>query len=380
MVRDRDSYWLNIYKNNALHQQENTTATDYMNYMVYFLFYFYTQGISDACRTCSVNNKFFDLKRNIMENMFIREDVKDAFLYIFSRAQKTYMAFSKLASIYKYNKATIKINTDLCMNDIFPNQRYVYTLMQDNSKYLFIISDLIKILNTGLSNAPCFFVEPYIAKNPYNNIRFNHSTIYNIYFFIKNLNMIMPPLLEAFYKSKLNTSIFVQEYESLIKTVAIKNYAFSSPYTMLKMDIWSMFQVNAECTKQIHIHKDFPKDKLVDIMRPYLHLFYIYRYYIHGTEKRNNAYNILFHKLESFIQYNPYFGRKKMKLENRTKINGKMKFKWVVTFNMKHIPFHEKMVVRRIVFSDSSDESSDTDTNMDVDMEMESEYESESEI
>jgi sRNA-binding regulator protein Hfq len=118
--------------------------------------------------------------------MFIPNADKEQFLEYICIAQKHYNALSRFAYRLKFKKAPLKITTDLYMNDIDQNKFNVFTLLQNGFRYQFVISDLVNIINNNLaySHAIDFFIEPRIPKNPYNNIEFSITDMYNIYFFI----------------------------------------------------------------------------------------------------------------------------------------------------------------------------------------------------
>ena len=86
---------------------------------------------------------------------------------------------------YKYNKAKIVVDTDMGLNKLNINDHNVFCLFHNNSKYLFLINDLIKIINSSLTNSYMFFSQPLPSKNPYNNLPFTKSNLYNIYLFLK---------------------------------------------------------------------------------------------------------------------------------------------------------------------------------------------------
>jgi len=105
-------------------------------------------------------------------------------------------------------------------------------------------------------------------------------------------------------------------------------------------------------TKKLFIHKDFPKELLVDIFRPFLFYDYMSVYYIEGTTKIYNSKLLLHNKLKEFYNYNKLFGRKIIKL---TKRNNKI-IKSEITFSTKHITFYNINVnlqqnVQEIVFN-----------------------------
>ena len=185
--------------------------------------------------------------------------------------KRIYNAFTRIKYIYKFKKAEIQINHDLYLNPIDISKNNYITILQNDKKYLFTTSDIINIMNSSLSNAPHFFVNPLISKNPYNNIPFNKSTLYNIYFFIKNSNYIMPPLIKGFFMTNFNLHLFVKEYEAIIRDIAIENFIFKSDSNVLYNVVINMLN-KYDIKNNFSIHEDFPQEKLVSIMRPYLYL------------------------------------------------------------------------------------------------------------
>ena len=130
-------------------------------------------------------NKFLFLD-NALNAFMIKGQRENEILDYFCKIQKIYHALNKFAFIIKYKKAKIVVNTDMQLNEINETNQNVICLYQEKAKYLFKIFDLLKIINISLSNSYQFFVEPLCIKNPYNNIPFNKSTLYNIYYSHEN--------------------------------------------------------------------------------------------------------------------------------------------------------------------------------------------------
>jgi hypothetical protein len=94
----------------------------------------------------------------------------------------------------------------------------------------------------------------------------------------------------------------------------------------------------------ITIDADFPKQKLVDIMKPYLRLFILSMY---STYNEDHIYyeRQLHRKLKQFYNFNPKFGRKIISVESPVTglplsfSNEKNKRTISVLFNESHIPF-----------------------------------------
>jgi hypothetical protein len=216
----------------------------------------------------------------------------------------------------------------------------VFVLYEDGSRYFFSATDLVNIINSSLSHTYMFFSEPLKPKNPYNNLPFNKSTLYNIYFFMKNCAFIMPQLFHQYFICNFDIKLFKSENECLIRDFSIKRYVYSSNYDTLYDNVIIMIadikKRNRKYKHFINIDDEFPQKKLVDIMRPYLHLYYLSKYYVTGTEKKNESMEKLMDKFDLFVRFNPQFGRKVMKIQRIPKK------KVVVEYNDRHMNFYKE--------------------------------------
>jgi hypothetical protein len=116
---------------------------------------------------------------------------------------------------------------------------------------------------------------------------------------------------------------------------------------------------------RINIDPDFPKEELVNIMRPYLRLYYISMYSI-DEYKKLNAFSELHKRLHKFYRYNPRFGRKIVK---RT-INSYFKYTTTIEFNRKYLNYNHTISMEEFMKNhekckgynneDSSDEENES--------------------
>ena len=125
---------------------------------------------------------FFEL----LNSFLIQNNKEDqtVFREIFFKIQRIYYVLNRFAYKYKFNKAKIIVNTDMCLNELTEGTTNVISIIQDKSKYLFNIRDLINIVETALTSSNNFFIQPKCVKNPYNNVPFGKSILYYIYFFL----------------------------------------------------------------------------------------------------------------------------------------------------------------------------------------------------
>lgn len=312
--------------------------------------------------------KFDFLKRNI-ENIFFTEADKIAFLDYFNQIQKHYFAFIKLCNIWKYKRSCITVSDDLYLNPIDIEGKNVFVLVQNKKKYLFSIANLINMVNTSLSNTYHFFASPLILKNPYSNIILNKADLYNLYFAIKKSSFIMPVLYHYYFLTNFDITKFREQNEGIIRDISIKNHIKNSDNNTLYSATINMLK---EHKKHICIHPDFPKEELVNIMKPYLHLYYVSMYSL-DEYKKLNAFSELHKKLHKFYKFNPRFGRKTI----RKGIGSNFENTKITEFNNKHVKYcnpvsvedfmksHEKCSRDDDEDDDESDEDEDRPNNND---------------
>jgi hypothetical protein len=270
-----------------------------------------------------------------LNNIFVSNELKEKVQDIFCKAQRIYFALAKFAHIHRYNVWALVVTNDLTLLPLDINHPATFVLLQNKSRYLFSMNDLINIVETAICNAPNFFTYPLPPKNPYNNQKLNTSTLCNIYFKMKEgvckfSSIIHLFFLECFIKHKffINNEPFLREY-------SIKKYVYTTPSQTLYNAVIIMLQSNYH-TNKLMIHEDFPKDMLVNIFRPYLFYYYVINYSIKGTEKIRKYKNQLHIKLRQFYEYNTLFGRKICIGSRRKKWRSPFKFK----FNSEHINFY----------------------------------------
>jgi hypothetical protein len=311
----------------------------YIDLIIYDIYYLYSKSIIKNLYLKLSHAKLVALN-TVLNNIFISKELKEKILNLFCEAQRIYFAFTRYAKIYRYQTWSLVVTDDLTLLPLDINHPATFILLQNKSKYLFSMNDLINIIETSICNAPNFFSIPLSPKNPYNNQKFNTSTLCNIYFKMKEgvckFSLIMHLFfLECFVKHNfyINNEAFLREY-------SIKRYVYTSPNQTLYNAIKNMLHTNYHTNKLI-IHQEFPKDILVDIFRPYLFYFYVIYYSIKGTEKIHKYKNQLHIKLRQFYEYNNLFGRKICSGVRRNKIN---KRPFSFKFNSEHINFYNIVV------------------------------------
>jgi hypothetical protein len=251
--------------------------------------------------------------KNILTNPFLTEEQKEEIMAIFTKSQRTYRALSRFAFVIKVKMSTLQITTDLGLNPINLSGPNVMQIYQGNARYAFIIQDLVNIIETSLANSQNFFADPLPIKNPYNNVKFSIATLYNIYYFIKSRAYIMPLLFHLYFLSNFNLTQFALNNESVIRDISIKQHVVNTPSSFLYNKVISMLNVNIY-TSRLQINPDFPKDDLVNIMRPYLYLCYIVDVSL-NSDKRHKYSILLERMLKQFYHFNRQFGRKTFDLK-----------------------------------------------------------------
>jgi hypothetical protein len=305
--------------------------TDSPNDMSFYVLYYLHLVKYDMVKYDMEKNKVdqiackFKILQLFLKNIFMIEHISQPFLDLFCQTQKVYYGFAKLARVFRYRRATIKNKEDLSMNPIEPTATNII-VYQNNSLFIFRVSELINLFMMALTNHIEFFMDPISVKNPYNNMCFNNSALYYIYFAIKRSTFITPTIIHQYFMANFDMRKFNIENEYILREFAIKRYIYNSHYTQLVVPTMLMLIQNV-FTKQLKIDPGFSKEKLVNLMRPLLYLHYRYLYSALEADEKDFIYYKLFAKLKNLFEFNPLFGRKKVKLHYQININTNYKFK-----------------------------------------------------
>ena len=266
------------------------------------------------------------MKKNVL-NPFLAEDVRLNFMLAFTRAQRSYYALSRFARAIKFRLSPQRNTEDMFMNPIKATDKNVISILQHGQLYLFTITDLKRIIDTALSHSPWFFNEPLAVKNPYNNIPFQKADLYNIYFFMKSRIIHMSPLFHQYFLSNFNLRHFRDENPALIQSIYMQQYVKNMDATFAYNPILKIFRSVQYGPTKIEVDPDFPKERLLTIMRPYLLLYYLSTVSFDVIVKQTSVINLR-KAMIAFYRFNPQFGRKLISATSR-----------VISFNDKHVRY-----------------------------------------
>jgi hypothetical protein len=336
-------------------QENELNGKDVTNTLIKTMIYTYIT----AFQKFTVKTKY-ELLKDIQTNMFLSKESKEDFFDVFSKTQRTYLALCKFAYVYKFKRAKTQITNDMYLNPIEGTDKYTITILQNNKKYLFTYTDLINIIHTAIGHSDYFFANPLEVKNPYNNIPFNYATLYNIYFFIRNVKPIVPELFHHYFLCNFDLDWFQLENEALLRNYAIKSYLKNISTQTISSNIRNMLKSHILCKRMV-IHREFPIEILNEALKPYLYI-YLLSVYSYDRNKKDHYHYIYNEKLKGFYRHNKLFGRKIYKKEFSLTHFGKLVYK--SEFNTSYLPFTtkpNKVEVKPNIFDDTeSDEENES--------------------
>lgn len=365
----RDTFQTIVHKlinleNNAFDYNYNNTDKVGKIYKMFFY------PITDINNTKHKLQFFYET----LNNFYFSKDLiyRVEFENYFVKIQKIYHILNNLVLKYKRRKAKLIVNTDLQLEPIQLGSPNVICIYHDKSKYLFKINELLRIIYTCLTNSYLLFSEPITIKNPYNNLPFSKSILYYINDYLMQntkISAINPTHLDLFFKfreTNFNLTEFVDNYESHLRDISIKNYIIHSTQDDLYSDIMKMiydFNLKKKIKHIIDIHPQFPKKDLINIMKPYLHLYYKSHYSLVENYKIF-AKSLLNKKLCEFQRFNPNFGKKYITFSYKKNNNLFVKTK-TSQFNYEHCSFNnnKNFLHNHLQYKFSGDDSEDDDDN-----------------
>jgi len=244
----------------------------------------------------------------INENIFFNQVLKVLFFDAVSSTQRIYNIFNRFAYRWKCKRMVSLNAVDLFMNEINDKQKNVITIIQNKQKFLFTTTDVISLLERSLTNMDSKFSIPLVTKNPYNNVPFTKTNLFNIYFFLYKKYIRVPPLIQQFFYSGFNLRIFRDNNHFLILDSYMNKYIKTNSESLLLLLVKDMI-TSLGFQHKILIHYEFSKSDFLNVMKPYLKLFLLGKYSF-TKEDRNYYFNELRYKLNRFHVFNPIYGKK----------------------------------------------------------------------
>jgi len=266
-----------------------------------------------------IKYKFFILNNflRIKCNYYINNTFIQQMLELFCKVQKHVISLYKFKNICLFKtKKYLGEQQDMNFN-LLREMKSLYTIdiIQEGIKYQFSIFDLIRIINTSLSYEFNFFTDPKEIKNPWNNIPFTHANLYNIYFYIQSLslttNIKMPILFARFFESNFCLKHYENHNQLIIKKYVIEHFHTFSKTKKLNYIYNMIDSFNIKRLSKFHINIDhnFPENKLLETMEPFLKL-HLLANYSYDDDLLRDYRNKLSKKLRIFRDNNPLFGRR----------------------------------------------------------------------
>lgn len=186
---------------------------------------------------------------------------------------------------------------------------HLFKLTENNCIYTFYVKDLINIINKSLSNDINLVVSPNPIKNPYTNLCFLKSSLYNIYFYMKfKTHFKIPILFHHYFKCNFELEYFYTVYEPFLRKYAIDNLLKSNNTEILYEYLWDMIiRLKRLRLHTWTIHPKYPHEELFKHLMPFLKL-YMYSKYLMNPEECNKYLEQLKTKFQYFSIKNPHFG------------------------------------------------------------------------
>ena len=160
----------------------------------------------------------------IIDNEYVFEEEGVIIEQLYFKAKRIKNKFVKLVRTRKWNKSIdYGVDTDLYLNELksFKNKHKI-TILENNTRYKFRLSDLINYWVESLSSSQGLFSRPLIIKNPYTNLELSIHNLYNIYFKLLDTGFTIPTIITNFFLSNMSINTFAYKYYHLLKENSLK--------------------------------------------------------------------------------------------------------------------------------------------------------------
>ncbi len=322
-------YALNSYKNNIFDLPNIHDFSEYMTFSSLISNNIYRNIInanqknalqdmyslitnSNLCYKMKLKN-FYDNINNISGFKQPYYEYITYYINYFSYCQKIYFNLIKFIHICKIKLRKPRNNHDLTDNSI--NYNNSLPIIHNEQLYLFSKNDIIKLFYNALINSNYdFYNDPLIIKNPYTNVPFTRTHLYNMFFYIKYNSHNINSIILYFYNCNFYLNTFVLKHDPDISILNISRFVNngceSSIYKYIKI-MFAYYNANTSIkykSPPLSLFTHFPKKAYITVYKEYLTLFLCYKYISDIT--RSSSYLLSFNKkMSRFANNTPSFGR-----------------------------------------------------------------------
>lgn len=226
---------------------------------------------------------------------------KFIYIYRIKYKSRSYNSTSLILDEFKDDDITLKIYD---MNNINYNSKKSITY------YTFNACDLYNIVEKNIVSYDSYLVYDTIdLKNPYNNISFTYSQLWNIYFFLREKTIKHIPLFTLYFSCNFDKSLFILKHDYVLRNYIIDDY-YKTISKKIKINIfrlildeWYPIKIHHYQIK-INVFNDFYNSKKNLI---YDFLMYKYSYNINLSRYHLSQIKRI---LQETYDKNPLLGRR----------------------------------------------------------------------
>lgn len=236
------------YQNNENNHDSSIINT--LQTLIHFTFL--TKPISHNWNhTKQIKIKYNVLKTRVIQNIFLTKQQKNQIIQFFGIYNHFLFSITFLKRRYKMrNMKVVTFDHTLSMKNMsdIPDN-HIVNICENNTTFKLYIFDVRSIIINALQYQRNLFVEPLPPKNPYTNIKFTTSTLYTIYFKLKNEN-ILPTIIHNFMRCHFDIKLFKSLHFIELQKNAIQSY-LKEKTKKEKFDLIKTL-LKKYCSKTIH--------------------------------------------------------------------------------------------------------------------------------
>lgn len=245
---------------------------------------------------------------NFLNSSINTQEQKETFIKIYNEATSLLRFFQKSYSRIIYKKTKIHSSVlDMKLEPLYLlNKKNKFTFIHNNKIYTFSVSDMIRIINSSLMAHDKFFNCPKFPSNPYNNVKFTETILYNLYYHMVEHYITVPEIFKRFVDCSMTIKTFLRRNENFVREYNINTYDRTLTADELYQEI--ILFLRLQKIDNLFIHIDYPKKEVIEKFRTIIKYMWHSNYNLSALS-RIYYYSQLNKKLKHFINTEITFGR-----------------------------------------------------------------------